>query len=229
MHLVAIALSPAILLVWFLYVRNAYRPENKLLIASLFVAGAAAAGIALMLNHFVEKYTVLWSGAPLLSHRLLFWFLGIGLNEELAKMLVLLAVLYPRRDFTTPYQGLLGGATVALGFASVENLVYLERYGTATLLLRSILTVPAHACFTAPMGVLLSYAKTARTSQGRYWLLMAALGAATTLHGLYDIWLSFEQEWVNRLAYLQVFLMALLALRLMRIKPRAVAPAEGSP
>lgn len=222
MYWFAIAMSPAIAMVWFFYARNAYKPERKMLIALLFVLGGASAMVALGLNHLVEKYTLLWPGAREPAHRMLFWFFGVGLNEEFAKMLALLAVLYPRRDFTNPYQGLLGAATVALGFAATENLFYLERYGTVTLLMRSVLTVPAHAFFTIPMGVMMAYCKHAPTLKGKYFWLLGGLAVSAGLHGLYDVWLSLEPDWLTWLAYLQVVLMGVLALTLMRIGPLPV-------
>ena len=216
MQAMALAISPAIALVWFFYARSAYRPERKLLIAALFLFGGATAGFALVLNHLVEKQTQLWAGAPDVTLRLLYWTAGIGLNEEFAKMIVLLAVLLPRRDFGHPYQGLLGAATVAMGFAAIENLVYLERYGTATLLVRSLVTIPAHAFFTIPLGMAMAYAKQAATLGAKYLWLVGGLAAASMLHGLYDIWLSMPTEAMQYAAYVQVALMALLTHRLMR-------------
>ena len=224
MQAAALAISPAIALVWFLYARSAYRPERKGLVAALFVLGGASAGLALILNHLVEKYSSLWVGAPEASHRLLYWTAGIGLNEEFAKLAVLLVVLLPRRDFGHPYQGLLGGATVAMGFAAVENLVYLERYGTATLLMRSLVTIPAHAFFTIPLGMAVAYARRAPTLAGKYLWLAGGLAAAALMHGLYDIWLSFPSDTMRAVAYLQVALMALLTYRLMRLANSAPPP-----
>jgi RsiW-degrading membrane proteinase PrsW (M82 family) len=222
-----IALAPAIGLVWLMFAMRAYQPESRLLVAVLFILGAGSALLALVLNHAVEKYTQLWTGAPQQSLRLLFWVFGIGLNEEFSKMVILLLVLYPRRGFTTSFQGILGAATVALGFAAVENLFYLERFGTPTLLIRSILTVPAHACFTIPNGVCLFLSKRAEGVAGKYFWLVAGLTAAMTFHGVYNIWLSLDDVWLNRLAYVQVALMAVLAFRLIRwnLAPVGV-PAE---
>lgn len=228
-HLLAIALSPAIALVWFFYARNAYTPQRKSLVTLLFLCGGATAFMALLLNHALEKYTALWTGAPELDVRIVFWLLGIGLNEEFAKMVVLLVLLYPRRDFTTPYQGLLGAATVALGFSAVENLLYLERYGTVTLLTRSILTVPAHAFFTIPMGVLMAFSKSETKARHKYFWLLAGLAVSAAFHGMYDIWLSLDSRWLNSLAYLQVILMGVLVLRLMRIGPLPVATRQAAP
>ncbi len=225
-QLVIIALSPAILMVWFFYARSAYKPEGRLVISLLFLLGFASGFVALMLNHSVERYTVLWSGSPNALHRNLYWIIGIGLNEEFAKMLMLLAVLYPRRDFTTPMQGVLGGATVALGFAAVENIFYLERYGTVTLLIRSVLTVPAHAFFTIPLGVAMAYSKRALTLAGKVGWLLGGLFFAMTMHGLYDVWLAMDSVWVNRFAYVHVILLGVLALRLMRLRVPPLLPAD---
>lgn len=229
MFLPVIALAPAIGLVWLVYAMRAYRPESRMLVAALFVLGGLSALLALVLNHAVERYTELWTGAPRLSYRLLFWVLGIGLNEEFAKMLALLAVLYPRRDFTHADQGLLGAITVALGFAAVENLFYLERFGTPTLLVRSVLTVPAHAGFTAPNGLCLFLSRRAEGLGAKYLYLVAGLAAAMALHGVYNIWLSLDDAWLNRLAYVQVVLMVLLAWRLLRRRPAPVPAAVEAP
>ena len=215
MRLIAIAMAPALALVWVLYARSQYRPEDKRLVAWLFVLGGAATMAALVLNHSLEKYTDLYPESPLMLNRFLFWVVGIGLNEEFAKMAVLLAVLYPRKDFVTGYQGLLGAATVALGFAAVENLIYLERYGTATLLLRSALTVPAHAGFSIPMGVLAARAKRAQSPQETYKWLAAGLMISIGLHGTYDWWLSMNHPVWSNLAYVQLVLTIWLGWRLL--------------
>lgn len=228
-QLFVIALTPAILMVWFFYARSVYKPEGRTVIALLFLLGFLAGAVALILNHLVEKHTMLWSGAPNPWHRHLYWVIGIGLNEEFAKMLMLLAVLYPRRDFTTPMQGLLGGATVALGFAAVENLFYLERYGTMTLLIRSVLTVPAHAFFTIPLGVAMAFSKRAPSLAGKYVWLMGGLCFSVLAHGLYDVWLALDSVWINRMAYVHVFLLGLFALWLMRLRLPPIAPLPSLP
>ena len=92
MHVVSIALAPAIALVWYIYASAAYRPTRRSLVALLFLAGGFSALGALFLNHLVEKYTTLWAGAPLWQHRVAFWVVGVGLNEEFVKMAALLAL-----------------------------------------------------------------------------------------------------------------------------------------
>ena len=216
--LIFIALAPPLGLLWFFYVSGPAFHLSHRLTGLLFVSGMISGGPALVLNHMMEKYTLLWPGAPETVHRVLFWLVGIGLNEEFSKLLPLLALLFFRKDFKTPYQGLLGGVSVALGFSAIENLFYLERFGTVTLLIRSVLTVPAHAFFTAPLGVALAYAKHAGNAWGAYGWLLGGLLVSVGFHGLYDVWLSLESEWLNQVAYGQVVLMGVLTLFLMRLR-----------
>jgi RsiW-degrading membrane proteinase PrsW (M82 family) len=109
----------------------------------------------------------------------------------------------------------------------VENLVYLERYGTPTLLIRSLLTVPAHAGFTLPLGVCLAYAQQSPKLLSKYLWMAGGLAIAVSLHGMYNIWLSFEGEWLNRAAYIQVVLMMALAVWLMRRKGKGAWTPRG--
>jgi len=225
--LIVIALAPPVSLVWYFQARNHGTRDSLGLLILTFMLGMLSGGPALVMNHLVEKYTSLWAGAPTLEHRLLFWLLGIGMNEEMVKMLPLLALIFLRRQPATPYQGLMAGLTVALGFSAVENLFYLDRYGTATLIVRSILTVPAHAFFTAPMGYCLALARQARGPWPTYGWMLGGLFVSMAFHGLYDVWLSLDSDWMNRVAYLQVVLMGVLTVLLARRSSRQ--PAQGVP
>ena len=226
--LIIIALAPPISLVWFFQAKNPGPKDGLGWLVLTFSLGILSGGPALMLNHLVEKYTVLWAGAPNMEHRVLFWLLGIGMNEEVAKLLPLMALIFLRRSPATPYQGLMAGITVALGFSAVENLFYLDRYGTATLIIRSVLTVPAHAFFTAPLGYSLAMARLAKSGWSTYGWMMGGLLLAMAFHGLYDVWLSLDSDPMNRLAYVQVALMGLFALYLARRAARAPLPAEAA-
>ena len=226
--LIVIALAPPIALIWFFQSRNTGTRDSLAYLVLMFLMGMLSGGPALLLNHMVEKYTVLWAGAPLQEHRILFWLVGIGMNEEVSKMIPLLALIYLRREPATPFQGLLSGITVALGFSAVENLFYLDRYGTATLIIRSILTVPAHAFFTAPLGYCLALARRARGSWNAYGWLVGGILVSMLFHGMYDVWLSLDSDWMNWIAYAQVVLMGALTAFLARRTSRAASPQEAA-
>ena len=49
--------------------------------------------------------------------------------EEFFKWLILLLAIYRHVEFEDAYDGILYGASVSLGFATVENIIYLLTFG----------------------------------------------------------------------------------------------------
>ena len=82
--------------------------------------------------------------------------------------------------------------TVALGFASAENIVYLTHYGAEVIVLRALLSVPAHFLFAASIGYAMGL-RVAPDSKGGPprrirppWDLAAGLLTAILAHGAYN-------------------------------------------
>ncbi|MCL3862309.1 PrsW family intramembrane metalloprotease [Actinotalea sp. K2] len=121
-------------------------------------------------------------------------------EESIKALGVLLIFLVWRRHFDGPVDGLVYAATVAAGFAFVENVLY---FGTAlaevsgpgqaigpgvatVFVLRAVLSPFAHLLFTACVGIGLGLA--ARHRSRSLWLLTFPLGllVAVLLHGLWN-------------------------------------------
>jgi RsiW-degrading membrane proteinase PrsW (M82 family) len=239
------AFAPAILWGWAYYHSNRYKRSNLKALALLYGGGMSCGLIALLLNHMVEKYTIFWPGAPevwwagveaslpLASSG--FWLM-VGVNEEFAKMLVLLLGVYTFREPREPFDGLLFAAVIALGFATIENLFYLNQYGPGVLVTRSVVTVPAHAFMSAPMGYIVVRSRMiweaeARSPQAAHRAMLVLLGGwlvSASLHGAYDLWLSLGYEWGG---YLQIVLMGLLSVWLGRraLKESPFRPGLSAP
>lgn len=80
--------------------------------------------------------------------------------------------------------GIVYGATASLGFATLENVLYVSDGGLHVAILRAFLAVPGHAFLGAIMGYYVSRAKF--TGGDRRPLLVRALAIPILLHGLYD-------------------------------------------
>ena len=63
------------------------------------------------------------------------------------------------KDFDQYYDGILYAVFISMGFALVENVLYVMKGGLSVALLRSILSVPGHMLFAIPMGYFLSISK----------------------------------------------------------------------
>ena len=79
--------------------------------------------------------------------------------EEFFKWFVLLIAIYNHIEFDDPYDGILYGASISLGFATIENVLYLLSFGLDTAFMRALLPVSSHALFGVVMGYYYGRAK----------------------------------------------------------------------
>jgi protease PrsW len=184
--LVALALAPGAALFLFFYARDRYNREPLYPLVVTFLLGAAALLPSVFCSLGLQRLTG-WSSH---TSRLLPLFLGalvvVGLVEEGWKFLVVRLYSYNRREFDEPYDGIMYSVIASLGFATVENVLYVVNGGVGTGILRALLAVPGHAFYGVLMGYFLGSAKFAVRRREASLLMLAGLGAAILAHGLYD-------------------------------------------
>lgn len=111
-------------------------------------------------------------------------FFSSGLMEELFKWSILFLSVYRNVEFDEPYDGIVYGTSVSLGFATAENIMYLLANGLEYALNRALLPVPSHALFGVIMGYYISQAKF--TSKVKWhWIILSIL-IPSLLHGIYN-------------------------------------------
>ena len=114
----------------------------------------------------------------------------------------------------------------ALGFAALENILYVAEYGFAVAVSRALLSVPGHCFFAVYMGIYLGQAKMAERAMQRYYIelpdetpgqyLRASLLVPTLLHGFWDFSLSVGGWLMTILFYLFVLAFFIDAYRKLR-------------
>lgn len=112
-------------------------------------------------------------------------FLIIALSEEAAKYVFLRLFVYKSRHFDEPYDGIVYAIMISLGFAAIENVMYVMQGGLNVAILRMFTAVPAHACFAILMGFWVGKAK----MENKPWLNWVGLFSAVLFHGAYDFFL----------------------------------------
>ena len=171
-----------------------WEPEPR---AALWFAFAWGAGVAVAVSLLVNTWaqlSLLRTGIDELAVLGITGTFVAPLVEETAKGLgVLVIFLRWRRHVDGPVDGLVYAATVATGFAVVEDVLYLAQahaYGdggaVATVFaLRALFSPFAHLMFTACIGLALGWA--ARRG-GASWVWAGLLGwvAAVGLHALWN-------------------------------------------
>jgi RsiW-degrading membrane proteinase PrsW (M82 family)/rRNA maturation protein Nop10 len=111
-------------------------------------------------------------------------FLLIGPIEEFFKLVAVWIAIYRTSDFQEPIDGIVYAATAALGFASVENTIYMGLLGPAIVVPRALFATPAHVMFASMWGYSMGLARFRRDGE----LLTIAKGfiTAASLHGFYN-------------------------------------------
>ena len=176
------ALLPAALLMAYFIKKDRF-PEPTHLLVKTFLCGllitVPIVGVELVLSGMITPLSGSWC-APFLNA-----FLVAGFSEELFKFLVLHLYCARKRDFDEPMDAVVYSVVVSLGFACLENVLYVMHGGILAAALRAVTAVPVHASLGALMGYY--YAKQRFGPPGRARLWSKALWVPVLIHGLYDV------------------------------------------
>ena len=101
---------------------------------------------------------------------------GTDFSEELAKLLPVRLAARDHPAFDYRFAAIVYSVSSALGFAAVENILYVVQADLRTAVSRAVLSVPGHFFFAVAMGLLLSRAKQAeKKGNGRRPKVLCAL------------------------------------------------------
>ena len=173
---------------WLLLTRyvDKKNPEPKKQIVKFFIFGAL-----IVLPAFVviqsAKSLLITAGFPPIIEILILSFLIDGLIEELAKFLVIKNCVCHCKFFDEPLDGLIYGVTVAVGFAFVENFLYLLTANPELILVRFATPTLMHALSGGIIGYHVALAKFRKVSKAkRFFYIFLGIILAAAFHGLYN-------------------------------------------
>lgn len=186
MELLAIAIAPGIAISLFILHRDAYNKEPKFNLIVSFVLGMISVVPAILIEQAL--YDPYDNSIPAILVKA---FLVVALTEEAVKYAMLRTYSYSRPSFDEPLDGIVYGVIVSMGFATLENIMYVQKYGMMVGVQRMFLAVPAHATFGVLMGYFVGKAKFDLPAK-RPRLMLTGLLWATFFHGSYDFFLFLE-------------------------------------
>ena len=183
--LLAIAVAPGALLMYYFYKRDAHEPEPRDKVLKVMGWGAAVSVVAVIVELILMAafQDMAVPGSPLAVF--LNAFIVAALVEEVCKYGVVRGTVYNDPEFDEPYDGIVYCVAASLGFAIIENVLYVAGGGFGVGIVRAILSVPAHALFGVFMGYYIGRSKFA-PPEGRAKFHMMGLAVAVVTHGAYD-------------------------------------------
>lgn len=195
MNLFLLAVAPAMIIIIYIYLKDKFEKEPWKLLAKNFFLGATISVIVT----FILSFTVGDLVDKISNERVLSTFfeafLGVALIEEFSKYIIVRQFAQKRAEFNEPFDGIVYAVMVSMGFATLENVLYVFSYGYQTGIIRAFTAVPAHATFAILMGYFMGKAK---FSENRTLLNLTGLLIATLFHGAYDFFLFLH--WIPGIA-----------------------------
>lgn len=186
MTLLLLALAPIVVILIYIYVKDKYEKEPIGLLLKNFFLGAVVSIIITLVLGFAANMIFPITDEKSILQQFVKAFFVVALVEEFSKYIIVKYYAQKKTDFNEPFDGIVYAVVVSMGFAALENVLYVSQYGVTTGLTRAFTAVPAHATFGILMGYFMGKAK---FSNNRVKYNLLGLLIATLFHGAYDFFL----------------------------------------
>lgn len=183
--LIFLACVPSIILLFFILKMDKYNKEPIRLLIGLFLLGIIAVIPAIIVEKVLININFFNGFLGLLIEA----FLIIALTEEFFKRLAVKVKAFNSPAYDERLDGIVYCVVASLGFATVENIMYVLSYSDAQpyiWLTRALLSVPAHMLFGVTMGYYLSMSKFINNPTLKKKYYSYSLWIPVLFHGLYD-------------------------------------------
>ena len=184
MTLITLAIAPVIICLFYIYIRDKYEKEPLSLLFTGVVYGAV---ITAPIVHFENFVTLFIPNRGVIMEAFYLSFIVAAFVEESFKFIVLYFLIWHNNNFNEPFDGIVYGAFISLGFAGIENVMYSlnsQMGGISTALGRGLISVPMHGVFGIVMGFYFAMARFFPEKRKRY--LLYAYLIPWLIHGVYD-------------------------------------------
>jgi RsiW-degrading membrane proteinase PrsW (M82 family) len=208
MDILIISLAPVLIIGGYIWFRDRYEREPLRVLVFSLLAGALIVIPVVFVEEFISQPAEYLDDLPAAAWKA---FAVAGFTEEIFKYLALFLLFWKSREFNDKFDGIVYATFISLGFAGVENILYVFSEGYTTGLVRAFTAVPAHAVFGITMGFYFGIAKF--YPKKRKYMIFMAFFLPFLLHGIYDFILMTGIEWLWI-----VFLVFLLFLYISGLK-----------
>jgi RsiW-degrading membrane proteinase PrsW (M82 family) len=192
--LAALSVLPALGLAGYFWYGDRTTREPLIGLAVTFLLAVGFASVAGVVNSFAQPFFQLFGVVGVA----LFYFLIVGPIEETVKWLAVRVYAYRSDAFQTVVDGVVYGAMAGVGFAAIENLLYILMFSVETtaagfavqqdqaiaIATQRAFVGPGHVIFSAWAGFYLGLSKFNHGKRGP--IVVKGLMIAAFIHALYN-------------------------------------------
>ncbi len=199
-NLLFISLGPVLIIAFYIYSRDKYEKEPLSVLLKALFAGVVIVLPVVLIEKLLDSFSVETEG---LSSAAYTAFIVAGFTEEGMKFLAFYFFFWNNRNFNEKFDGIVYAVYIALGFAGIENILYVFTGGYGVGIVRALTAVPAHALFGVVMGFYFGLARFNPRRKPIYLILAFLL--PFLFHGLYDFMLMGNSP-LLLIAFIPVFI-----------------------
>lgn len=211
-----VALLPVAILLYYIYRKDQYAPEPPRELIKAFMLGILSAPLSMALSLPFEAMGLYSLEGTSMMDGVRSALFGAAIPEEVAKFLLLWVALRRNSYFDEAMDGIVYAVCISLGFAMLENLLYLFANPDSYMAIgtgRALFAIPGHFCFGIMMGYYYSLARFYPHPRRRYAIF--ALLIPVFVHALYDT-LLFVADLAPALSGILVVLFLIFCHRLWK-------------
>ncbi len=226
--LLAAAVLPAAFLLYRVYKMDTIEKEPWSILRKLLLWGALsgipAALVESLLTGVVQN--LLQEGT--LLYNFVFGFIVAALVEESFKFFFLYKFTFKSPAFNYRFDGVVYAVFVSMGFAILENVLYVFQGGLSVALSRALLALPLHAACGVYMGIAYGQQKVNGLYKPASFgsVARACLPVPILIHGFYDS-CAFSAE--NYPIFLLVFVVFVILVFILTLRQLKKASQEDRP
>jgi RsiW-degrading membrane proteinase PrsW (M82 family) len=187
---------PMFLFAAFVNLLDRYEKEPKLLLGAAFVWGVIIAGGGAFIINTAFGVGIYYATGSESAANFSTTSIVAPIVEEALKGLAVLAVFFiVRKEFDSIMDGIVYGAITAMGFAAIENVLYIYEHGYQSsgwegfwmlVVIRVFLVGWMHPFFTAFTGIGLAIARLSRNTLTKIIAVPAGYTVAVLLHSFHN-------------------------------------------
>lgn len=196
--LIGLSILPVIILLISIYRQDKYEKEPLWLLILAFVGGIVSTFLDLLLIDGIIN-PIWYSDSVFYSA-----FMEAGFPEELCKFVVLFLLIWWNKNFNEYMDGIVYATFVGLGFACLENILYVLQGGIGVGIIRALISVPGHFLFGVMMGYFLSLAKF--SEKNRILNIVLSIAIPVIAHGLFD-WLLMVTDGMSNIGQIVILVL----------------------
>ncbi len=224
--LLALSILPSVFLFRYFYKKDKYKKEPKKILLKVFILSAIITiPLAIFFGELIDFVTPVGVAGIFVSS-----FLSAALVEETLKYLIVRFFVFKSHYFDEVIDGVVYAVTASLGFATIENILYVafsESNAYVLAIMRAVTAVPGHALDGAILGYFLGLAKLSQDKKIAKKLIRKGLFLAIVFHGLYDFFI-FSGEYFPFAPFL-IFPLLLIQFRLVFVALKQIHEPNPTP